>query len=430
MLTVWVRTAAVALTVASPLVVIPWGLEAYALPKALVLYGMTVLIALAWAVSYLLAARPRWRMTTPELALWGFLLALLISSWVSVDTRMTFLGVPHRYDGLLTYVSYVVLYFAGAHFFGSESGVRRIVLAAAGAALVAITYGVIQPFLSPLFEGEAVVRSDYSALGYPRSASTLGSPIVFGGYLSLLIPLLLGLALSDSGPRWVVWLVGAGLGFVATVLTVTRAAWLAVAIGTGILMVAQRGARSRDRIVFAVAVSAPIVGILLLMTAVATPGQLGDRVSESFAAQSGSLGNHVYIWQHTLGLIRSRPLLGWGLETLQQVFPYDRPSLVKQFGPAPVIIDRAHNDVLQMAVSIGIPGALIYVVFWVLVVLTAIRIWRRASGAARPLVAGWLAAVVAYLVQAQFSFSPVLVAPVVWLLAGAVAGWEAAGRGQ
>jgi len=117
--------------------------------------------------------------------------------------------------------------------------------------------------------------------------------------------------------------------------------------------------------------------------------------------------------------------LGWGLETLGTVFPYDRASLVQVFSPRPTIIDKAHNDLLQVDVSIGIPGALAYAAVWGSVVWCAVRMWHRATDAPRVLAAGWLAAITAYLVQVQFSFSVVALAPIVWLLAGAASGWEA-----
>jgi len=100
------------------------------------------------------------------------------------------------------------------------------------------------------------------------------------------------------------------------------------------------------------------------------------------------------------------------------------------FSPRPTIIDKAHNDLLQVAVSIGIPGALAYAAVWGSVVWSAVRMWRRATDAPRVLAAGWLAAITAYIVQVQFSFSVVALAPIVWLLAGSAAGWEAETRGS
>jgi hypothetical protein len=77
-----------------------------------------------------------------------------------------------------------------------------------------------------------------------------------------------------------------------------------------------------------------------------------------------------------------------------------------------------------MAVSVGIPGAAAYLGFWILTVAAAVSIWRRTANASRILALGSTAALTGYFIQAQFAFSSVAVTPLVWLLAGAVAGWD------
>ncbi len=428
-LTAAVRCAALVLAAAVPVVVAPqWG-DAYNYPKVLVVYALAATIVVGWGATYLLTRRPPWRVTGPEISVWLFLFVALVSSWFSVSARLTLLGAPGRYEGLLALAAYVVFFFVGVHFFGSEHGFRKLATVAGVAAVLTMLYGVSRLFLPPLFPNEVVLKQLYDTMGYPRVYSTVGNPVTFGGYLAFMIPLAGGLAFAARDRDRVLWLVAAALGYAILLMTFTRAAWLAVGIGTGMFLVAV-GPRALRRYVTMRTALAVLVAMGLGVTiavAVVTPAQLAGRVSSALAG-SGSVGQRVYIWSRTIDAIRSRPVLGWGLETLRDVFPYEREGLVKHFGYRPIIIDEAHNDVLQMAVSIGVPGALIYVVFWFCILSTAARILRRASGASRMLAAGWLAAVVAYLVQAQFSFSTVAIAPVVWLLAGSASGWEAGGE--
>ncbi len=425
-----VRTAALVLMVAVPLVVIPTWPEAYNYPKALLVYALAAAMATLWAVASALARGPRWRSTLPEIPLWLFLLAALVSSWVSVSASLTLLGAPGRHEGLLTLIAYTVFYFVGVHFFGSERGFRVLATIGGVAAVVTMAYGLCGWFLPPLFSNEAALMQLYASLGYPRALSTLGNPVTFGGYLALMIPLVGSLALAATGRSRLFWLAAAGLGYVTILVTFTRGAWLAVLLGSGILVIAV-GPRTFRRLLAGrtVLIVVAITAFALTLAAVA-PRQLASRASSSLTVESGSIGQRVYIWRHTIATIRSRPLLGWGLETLGEVFPYEREGLVKYFGFRPVIIDEAHNDVLQMAVSIGIPGAAMYLWFWAAVVGGGARTLRRASGTSRILAAGLLGAVVAYLVQAQFSYSTVAVAPVVWLLAGSAGGWDAGGTSE
>lgn len=419
------RAAAVTLVVVLPLVVSPWGEDGYNQVKVLTVLVLAAISVLGWMGARLTTGSPRWKFTAPELAVWGFLFLVLLSVVTSVDATLSVFGAPGRYEGLFAFSAYTALFFVGVHFFGSQSGFRSLAAAAGVAAMATIGYGVLQLFSPPLFAGEAFVRTWYAGLGLPRVPSTLGSPVVFGGYLSTMTWLLLALGLASGGRSRYIWSAAACLAVPALALTLTRAAWLAACAGmvAFVLSVGRATWRGHGRIVAAIVVALVVSGTLLV-TAVGTPAQIASRVAASVERGSGSLAQRLYIWDGTLDLIRKRPWLGWGLETLGKVFPYDQDTMVRYFGLRPTIVDKAHNDVLQMAVSIGIPGAMAYVAVWLLVLVTAARLWKREIGSGRVLAAGWLAAMIAYLIQVQFSFSTVALAPIVWLLAGSAAGWE------
>ncbi len=422
---VCVRTAALILVVILPLIVTPWGRDAYSSPKVHVLYGLTGVMVIAWAIALGIGRSPQWVMTLPELPVWAFLLAVLISSGVSSNARLTFFGAPERYEGLFAIGCYIVLFFVGAQFFGTARGMRSLVVAICSAGVLATGYGLLQLGLPPAFAGEAFIRDWYGALGVPRISSTLGSPIVFGGYLSLLIPLWIVLATDPDRRIRLVGLLGAAGGYAALAATFTRAAWSGAAVGTILLaLTAGRELARSARPVLVAAVIGVVAGAgVLALTA--TPQRVVDRVASAAVVQTGSTAQRLYIWSRTLDLIAARPSLGWGIETLREVFPYDRVQLVRYFGVRPVIIDKAHNDLLQVAVSVGIPGAISYLAVWITVLLAALRLWQQRTRGPRLLAAGALAGVCAYLVQVQFSFSVVALAPIVWVLAGSAAGWEA-----
>lgn len=407
-----------------PLAVIPWGEgEGYTQAKALTLYALTVLAVSGWVLARLGPSGLRWQLTPAELPVWGYVLALLLSTVVSSNLYNSFLGTPLRREGLFTHLAYVGLYFIGVHFFGCAAGLRTLATAAGASALAAIGYGLVQLAVPPLFPAEAFMREWYGGLGVPRLGSLVGGPVVFGGYLATVVPLLLALGVSSPSRIRALWLAGAVLGCVATGLTLTRAAWLALIAGMVVLVVAVWERRTARIVTMAIATAAVLsVGVLLVA---AGPHKAAARATSTVDLSSGSAAQRLYTWKGTVQLVRTRPWLGWGLETLGEVFPYDRRTMVPLFGLRPVIIDRAHNDLLHVAVSVGAPGAMSYAAFWGLVVYSAWRLVQRTERSNRILASGWLAAVVAYLLQAQFSFSTVAVTPLVWLLAGSACGWEA-----
>src|SRR6266849_4152726 len=421
----FVRTVAITLVITVPLVVTPWGEAAYSYIKSELTIVLAFIGILGWMVVYVITRQPKWQGTLPELALWAFLLAALMSTVTSADASVSTFGAPGRHEGLLTICAYAAWYFIGVHFFGSYRRYQSLAVAAGIAAAIAIGYGIVQVFAPPLFEGEAFVKEWYGRLGVPRIGSTLVGPLVFGGYLAFILPMLCAVAAVTRSRVRILWLAVAFLAVIDVALTLTRASWVAFLVGMGIFVTAAAKMTWRTRrVVVGGGAVAVLVGALVLMAVVSTPGQVRSRVTASVDTSAGSAAQHLYIWKHVAQLIRTRPLLGWGLETLGAVVPYDRESLVRYFGLRPVTVDRAHNDPLQVAVSVGIPGALAYVGFWTLVLVAGVRVWRRHAGPRRLLAAAWLGGLAAYLLQAQFSFSTVAITPLVWLMAGAVCAWE------
>src|SRR5207247_10662657 len=164
---------------------------------------------------------------------------------------LSYLGAPGRYEGLVAYCGYVAFFLIGVHFFGSHAGVRALARAAGIAAVITSAYGILQVFIPPLFAGEALIRQWYSVPGIARIPSPLGSPVVFGGYLTFMIPRLLAAGLAERGVARHCWLAAACLALVALALTLTRAAGLATFIGLVVFGVAAGPFARRRRVILA-----------------------------------------------------------------------------------------------------------------------------------------------------------------------------------
>ncbi|MDQ7851310.1 MAG: O-antigen ligase family protein [Armatimonadota bacterium] len=413
--------------IAVPLAVNPWARDAYSAIKALLVWVLTPAMLVGWAAAYLARRSPRWRATGPELPAWLLVLAALLSTGVTVDSRLTFFGASGRHEGLLTVLAYVALYFVAVHFFAGGGGMRLLTRCLGVGGVLASVHAAFQLGLGPRFFTEAYVYDWYAFPHLPRIFGPLGSPIALGAYLSVALPLSMAMAAASPGARRIIWSGALVLMAVALAFTSTRAAWGGTAAGVVLLfLLLRRTPGTRTVAISAVLAAVVSGGALLVVTGTLVP--IVERAAAAVDPGTGSFAQRIYIWQRVIELVRARPLSGWGLETLGVVFPYDRASLVEAFGLRPAIIDRAHNDLLQVAVSMGLVGAVAYVAFWGSVLFIAWRLCRGISGPDRVLACGWLAALAAYLIQLQFSFSVVAVAPLVWLLAGASCGWEAAVR--
>ena len=108
-----------------------------------------------------------------------------------------------------------------------------------------------------------------------RLLGTFGSPVVLGGYLSLTLPVALGLMLVPT-KRAYRWLAGAafGLGSLALVLTLTRGAWGGYLLATGFMVIyaLRRG--------WASASMPSLLVVLGLLLAIAFSDEILSRVAQ------------------------------------------------------------------------------------------------------------------------------------------------------
>src|SRR5205807_2621798 len=129
---------------------------------------------------------------------------------------------------------------------------------------------------------------------------------------------------------------------------------------------------------------------------------------------SGTAATRIDTWRDTLGLIASRPVLGYGPDTFGLVFPqFQTNNKHLEFW------DKPHQDALGVAATQGVIGLLAYI--WILVAIVR-AFWRgRFQRGAVALFAGW----VAYMVAIQFDFSWIPTSVPFWLfIAAAIVTWS------
>lgn len=109
--------------------------------------------------------------------------------------------------------------------------------------------------------------------------------------------------------------------------------------------------------------------LLLQMQTGLVPTNALDRFSENAGSQS-----RVVLWANVLELIRERPWLGWGWGELKFAH-FMHPYAGERFSD---ILDNAHNLPLHLAVTLGIPAAVL-LCGGALVLTLGARPWREVS---------------------------------------------------
>ena len=195
-----------------------------------------------------------------------------------------------------------------------------------------------------------------------RAASTFANPNLLAAYLALALPPALGLSLAAEGTSAAVLAaVPAAAIFAGLVLTFSRGGWVACAAGLALFALLVRRHPARRRLACLAAALALVV--------LAAAGQVVERAST--LGSTGELGIHqrVELYRGVLACIAQRPLAGWGLHSFETIYP--RFRTVGGYYPL-----DAHDDLLQVAVETGLPGAALYAALLLAVLGAA---WPRAG---------------------------------------------------
>jgi O-antigen ligase len=200
-----------------------------------------------------------------------------------------------------------------------------------------------------------------------RISGGLSVYMTYAGLLLVFVPLLgaRGISGGTRGAR-AFDLAVALLGALAMALTLTRGAYLGLAVGVLAALLA-----GRPRL----ALLAPVAAVLFF---VAMPLPVRDRVASATNPKDVTLNDRVAMWKAGSAMIADHPLFGVGPGRVRPLYAqYRVPGYVE---PRP---GHLHDNVVMIAAETGIPSALAYLAFVGAFFAGAARIVKRAPRGAR-----------------------------------------------
>lgn len=400
-----------------PLFVIPGIFFYISLAKMALLRVTASLLVMVWVFYAASTKRIRWTSSVVGIPLSFFVLAILLSSIFSVAPLNSLLSSwGERFEEVPTWLSYIVIFLAALSFHGKPKKTESILKALVAGSVVASFHGIFQRF------GYDLVKLSWTE--QMRSSAFLGNPMILGGFMAMVIPIALALALvSRFSEEKILWGVAGGLASLTLVFTLSRGAWIGAAAGLLVfvlILVREVEYRKRALVLMLAVIIAVILGYTLSSAIKVGPSALA-RLSEPSASE-GSLATRLSIWRTSLRMIAERPGQPWGFENFRNYFSKYREEIHVRLTQGRVLPDRPHNQLIYLAFATGALGLFSYL--W----LIATFLWqaaRRIRGNRNvpnkkmaPLLAGLMGAAAAYLVQEQFSFSLPAITPLFWMLAG------------
>lgn len=372
-------------------------------------YLILVILA-AWLSGHILFSFPKSIYSEQPLKTWLYLSTIFILfltvSTVSSDNLLTsFIGQPGRLNGLLNYVSLILISIAAAVVTNIKA-VLRIIDLAIILGVTLSSYGIMQSL------GKDFVKWNNP---YNSVITTAGNPNFSAAIMAILAIITFGAIFNNqiSTIKRFVSLAVTPLLIYTIYLTDARQGLLTAVVGFGIVtsvyLYNQSKYIGRLFMLFASAVSGmAILGIL----------QIGPL---SFLYKSSVTVRGYYI-KAGIEMFKSHPFLGVGLDRYGAYFKeYRDLEYPLKYGFA-ISSNNAHNVPIQFFSTAGIFSGLAYVAIIIFIIRTSLIAIKITSGSHRLLITTIFSAWVAYQAQSFVSIDSPGASLLGWQLSGMLIG--------
>lgn len=376
-------------------VVEPWSVLVFEL--------LAALLALLWAIKAVVDKQLRLEIPPLAWPLAGLILLGLVQSFAVTDAdgvrQSLSMDVEATRKTLMVLCSLLICCLLAATVFRSRDRLHRLAkfLVLFGAAVG--VFGLVQQYA---WSGSVYWLRQVET----KPFGPFFNRDHFAGFMELLIALPLALIVTRyvRGERRVLYSVAAMMMGIAAIFTLSRGGMIGLAVESVFLAVVgfrrnrlTEGREQGGQLMGVSVVAALVIAIAFGVAWIgAEPviGRIDPGNPQNFASGRSE------IWQDTLAMIGSRPLLGAGLGAYETAYPINALDNGTQG-----VVAEAHNDYLQILADGGIVGGLL--ALWFIVVLA--RSIIRGIGSSDPLLAGLAigagAGLLGMLVHSVFDFN-------------------------
>ncbi len=341
------------------------------------------------------------------LPLAGTIVAGLLSSITSVDRALTFYHVA-RLTGLFFFFLYIVNEVTAPALIVCGVALQGILQAFVGIAQFLLQGSIgLQALgenrLDPSWLGVSIVSTGTDRI--LRAYGLTDHPNILGGCLAFGLILLLAAYFWMEWPKRLMVLIAFLPMTVALLLTFSRSAWLAFAVGALLLLVLQlyRGSRMSLKPLLWLALA---TGIALAPFVWQEHALLGIRLNAGAAfsrvpVEQQSIGERALLLQETKRLLGVHPLTGIGLGGSPIALKNENPNSTLDYQPP-------HMAPLEATLETGLLGEAFYLL---LLVLPWVVLLRHQEILSQPFVAGAAALLLAITVVGFFDYYTWLLVP-------------------
>ncbi len=396
--------------IVTPLIIFPTSefADYFYHPKISFVYMMITIMS---AVHFMSPERKKIKLDLATKLLLGYLGLVILATIFSIDPLKSIVGASRREEGLITIVSYCLLFvFAKTYYQFKPWHLKGIMITS----FLVATYAFVQYYDYDFIPRDMFRRgANWDVWVF----STIGNPNFLGSYLLLHISIFIYLFLEKKKIIFF-WL--AALLQATIIITLTRGVWIGFIV---MLIIYFIYLIKNKKSIIEYLLMLIIFTIIAFFLNYGSGGKYGTRFAtikndteevlmrNEHYERSGS--SRIYAWRKTSEMILERPLLGHGLETLDPMFTIRYRDDMRETIGGVVRFDRAHNEYLYIAFCSGIPALLIYLAFLGTCLINGIK-KAKEKNYYYPIVF----ALISYLLAAFFNISVVSVAYIFWIYLG------------
>lgn len=333
----------------------------------------------------------------------------ILSTIFSKNIFMSFSGASNRFEGIFTILTYILIYYNSKYYFKNYRGFTTILSVLY---ILICAFAIVQFYINPNF---------YLVPIFQRGAAgTFGNTNFMGSFVSIILPAFI---LGSIFKNRKIYYIGSAFGFSAMLLCLARSSWVAFVISMILItlcLILKKNKKYFKRFFIIIILFILCFSALDLLDKKDRFIQKIDVAQQeiSTAFQSGlsdKMGSgRIAIWKLTGKLILKVPIFGCGVDALEvglaKILPEENAAFIAR---ANVYIDKAHNEYLQIAATMGIPALIVYLVFISMIIFPSIKNIKKSK-----VITSYTIVIISYLVQAFFNISTIGIAPIFWFILG------------
>ena len=400
-----ITTILTILIIALPIAIMP-GKTTYNIPKV-----WTLLIGGAILLILLLINYKKLELDKKDYVILIFALLVFISTICSSNIKISILGIDNRWEGMLAFYTYILIYFCAKKFLKYKDN-KTLLNVLYGVYISISILGILQYYIK-------LPTNDLYPIFNKGACGTFGNTNFMGSFISMGIPIFI-ITYIIKGDK--ISFITSLLVFFCLIACRARSGWVAFGIFSIILLIyliKNKNKKLFKRAVILVVCFIMIFMLLYLPEKSIVKQKINQVKNDVTIAKTKGLNDklgssRIQVWKIVIELIEKYPIFGVGTDNLKKGIADNLTETSINFIlRAKVSIDKAHNEYLHIAVTLGIPSLVIYLTFLCMIVFPKLKnILKQEKTFIN------LSVIISYLAQAFFNISTIGVAPLFWLSLG------------